>query len=161
MTKYFIIFQLLLLCGCESVGPLYKISRGNENIILKIDSEGRIGQFLENKLSMLLGNIKTSKKIILKVGVKNKKYSEVKFLDGTVGRIINAYSAHFKIVTAGEYKVLAEDVISVLVSKNYSSSKVQIMESTLAAIDYSLIEELAYKIFNYVKVKVDNKNFIH
>jgi len=161
MRKIFVLFLFFLLEGCESIGPLYKVSNGNENVILKIDSEGRIGQFLDNRLSVLLGNIKTSQKIILKIGVKNKKYSEVKFIDGTVGRIIDEYRAHFKIMKAEDYSVLAEDVVSVSASKNYSSSKVQIMESTISAIDGSLIEELAHKIFNYVKVKVDNENFIH
>ena len=161
MDRYFFLFYFLLLCGCESVGPLYKVNNGNEKITLKIDSNGRIGQFLENRLYMLLNNTKTSEQIMLKVGIQNKKYSEVKFLDGTVGRIIDEYCAHFKIITVDDYNVLAEDVVSVSASKNYSSSKVQIMESTISAIDYSLVEELAHKIFNYVKVKVDNKNFIH
>lgn len=160
--------NIFVLCfalwGCESVAPLYQNDGSyytmQNNIILKIDTQNRMGQFLDNRLFKLMKNINSDVPIIVKVKLNNGKYSEVRFIDGTVGRIIDTYTAEIKILTKEDYKVLAEESIDVSASKNYSSSKVQIMEATSAAIDQSMLEELANKIFNYLKVKIDNKDFL-
>lgn len=159
------VLMAVTLFGCESISPLYKpsddsINVGNGNIILKIDTQNRMGQFLDNRLYRLLQKVSSPCKLIVNVHLDNGKYSEVRFVDGTVGRIIDNYVADLKVISGETHETLAEEVISVSASKNYSSSKVQIMEATSAAIDQGMLEELAEKIFNYLKVKIDNKDFI-
>jgi len=159
------VLMAVMLVGCESVSPLYKPAEdsgnfANSNIVLKINTQNRMGQFLDNRLYRLMQKVSSPCKLIVRVHLDNGKYSEVRFVDGTVGRIIDNYTAELQVISGDTHELLAEEVISVAASKNYSSSKVQIMEATSAAIDQGMLEELAEKIFNYLKVKIDNKDFI-
>lgn len=126
------------------------------NINLKVYPENeRMSSFMYNKISEYLKHFKFKHKILVKVNLSNKKITDVQFLDSTVGRIKDRYIAEVELINCDNFETITKTKFENNTSKNYTSTKTQVMQATYGNIDESILEDLSYKIFNYIKVSID------
>lgn len=155
-----LLIVLFLLSGC-SVDKLYEKIENHNNkndISLKISPyNDRTCILLHNKLARSLRYLKTKYPILIKISVSNKKSVATKFKDGTVGRIFDSYTAFVQMFDKKTFQLNHTANISCESSKNYTSNKTQVINATYGVTNECIIDELAAKIFQFVKVSLDKE----
>lgn len=158
--KKFLALVLLLLSGC-SVDKLYEKvnnNRSENGITLKVTPcNERACISLNNKLIKSLKYIKPNYPTLIKISISNQKSIATKFRDGTVGRVFDSYTAFVQIFDKETFQLKHSANISCQSSKNYTSNKTQVINTTYGNTNECIIDELAIKIFQFIKVLIDKE----